>query len=836
MLERFDKPAETPAPISNEVGFRKRSSYEDWYSYQDTFEKLIHSNESLATIEKFHYLRSSLKDRAAEVIRSIEITTDNYPEVWAAIKDRFDNKRWIIHKHIKAMFEAPSLTKENHIALRELLDTISKHLRALKALKRPTDTWDDVVIHIITSKLDSATNKAWETSIVQGDMPNLKSLTDFLSKRCQALESISSNWSSNQQGNVSQKYGSKHKNQSVSNVATSNISCPQCKENHSLYHCEAFRKLSVDKRLQVVKKAHICTNCLRSTEHQASACKSGACRKCNKRHNTLLHLSNPNNDNKSVESKESLADSNEASQAVVTQCLSAHHSLNILLSTAIVYVYDSKEQPISCRVLLDSGSQMNFITDELANQLHLKEQSVEASITGVMQKGFHAKRMISLRVKSRFNNFSEVIDCIVLPKITQQLPQKFTTKSNIVIPKHIKLADPNFNIPSSIDMLIGAELFWRLICAGQIRHSKNQPILQKTRLGWIISGHIMDNDINLISTSCNLAVTDDLNRALSRFWEVEHNILTSNPSPEESRCELIFQGTTRRNEEGRFIVQLPIRMDKLTAIGDSRDIALKRFKLLERRFAKQPQMHAEYKKLIHEYKELGHMREVPNHLDSKISNANIPTYYLPHHAVYKETSTTTKLRVVFDGSCKTSTGTSLNDVLMVGPTIQEDLFSILSRFRTFTYVLTADVVKMYRQVLIDPTQTCLQRILWRDSPNESIKTFELLTLTYGTSSASFLAIAALRRQAEENSNKFPIASKVVLNDFYVDDLVTGANTIQEICAIKRETIQLLQEAKFELAKWASNVPSLRDNQSHSNHKEFILSADKQCETRTLGIT
>lgn len=87
------------------------------------FEKLIHLNDSLTDIEKFHYLRSSLKDKAAEVIKSIETITDNYHEAWAAVKDRFDNKCWIIHKHIRAIFEIPTLTKENHIALREL-DTV----------------------------------------------------------------------------------------------------------------------------------------------------------------------------------------------------------------------------------------------------------------------------------------------------------------------------------------------------------------------------------------------------------------------------------------------------------------------------------------------------------------------------------------------------------------------------------------------------------------------------------------------------------------------------------------------------------------------------------------
>lgn len=95
---------------------------------------------------------------------------------------------------------------------------------------------------------------------------------------------------------------------------------------------------------------------------------------------------------------------------------------------------------------------MNFITEELVNRLQLKEHLFETSIAGVMQGTFQTKRMINLRVKSRFNNFSEIIECIVFPRITQRLPQQFISISNLVIPKHIKLADPNFNVPSSIDV------------------------------------------------------------------------------------------------------------------------------------------------------------------------------------------------------------------------------------------------------------------------------------------------------------------------------------------------------------------------------------------------
>ena len=72
--------------------------------------------------------------------------------------------------------------------------------------------------------------------------------------------------------------------------------------------------------------------------------------------------------------------------------------------------------------------------------------------------------------------------------------------------------------------------------------------------------------------------------------------------------------------------------------------------------------------------------------------------FLPHHGVIKDEGSTSKIRVVFDGSTKTSSGYSLNDIQMVGPTIQQDLTSILIRFREHQILITADIIKMYRQI------------------------------------------------------------------------------------------------------------------------------------------
>ena len=101
---------------------------------------------------------------------------------------------------------------------------------------------------------------------------------------------------------------------------------------------------------------------------------------------------------------------------------------------------------------------------------------------------------------------------------------------------------------------------------------------------------------------------------------------------------------------------------------------------------------------------------------SKVSN----TYYLPHHAVFKHSSSTTKLRVVFDRSAKTTNGLSLNDILLVGPNVQQDRFSILLRFRVHNYVLIADIEKVYRQILVSDDDCHYQRILWRNSPLEPV--------------------------------------------------------------------------------------------------------------------
>jgi len=162
-----------------------------------------------------------------------------------------------------------------------------------------------------------------------------------------------------------------------------------------------------------------------------------------------------------------------------------------------------------------------------------------------------------------------------------------------------------------------------------------------------------------------------------------------------------------RKEQGRFIVKLPFKDCGPNILSDSRKVALKRFHSIEKRLGRDPYLKTQYSQFINEYIALDHMKAISERLDG-----GSDFFYLPHHCVFKSTQGSNKIRVVFDASIKSSTGMSLNDTLMVGPTIQQNLFSILLRFRTFQFVFSADIVKIqYRQILIHPSQTRYQRIL-----------------------------------------------------------------------------------------------------------------------------
>ncbi|GBL74073.1 hypothetical protein AVEN_230977-1 [Araneus ventricosus] len=102
---------------------------------------------------------------------------------------------------------------------------------------------------------------------------------------------------------------------------------------------------------------------------------------------------------------------------------------------------------------------------------------------------------------------------------------------------------------------------------------------------------------------------------------------------------------------------------------------------------------------------------------------------------------------------------SLNDHLLKG-LVEEYNFEIMTRFRKYKFAFTAHIQKMYRQILIDPAQRDLLRIIWKEKEDVDPTEFRLKTVTYGTVSAPFLSVRTLKQLALDESSRFPLASDV----------------------------------------------------------------------------
>ncbi|GFT51915.1 DUF1758 domain-containing protein [Trichonephila clavipes] len=233
----------------------------------------------------------------------------------------------------------------------------------------------------------------------------------------------------------------------------------------------------------------------------------------------------------------------------------------------------------------------------------------------------------------------------------------------------------------------------------------------------------------------------NIDHSLKQFWELE-SVPKDIPSTDEDElCESIFVNSHIRNADGRYILKLQFRDD--SSLGDSKEGALKRFYSVERKLHSNNQLKEQYTESMEEYHNLGHM--TPLATDGKSSH-----YFLPHHGVINDNSSTTKLRVVFDGSFKSTNGNSLNDILHTG-----------KKLHYLWYIL-----------------------------------------------CPFLAIRTLKQLCEDEKHRFPQAAKLAKDHFYVDDFLAGANSLDSARKIVHEMQNLMSAGGFELRKWSCTHPEV----------------------------
>ena len=233
--------------------------------------------------------------------------------------------------------------------------------------------------------------------------------------------------------------------------------------------------------------------------------------------------------------------------------------------------------------------------------------------------------------------------------------------------RRLKLADPKLYQPGPIDILIGNDVYERLMMTGKIEETE-QLFYRESVFRWIVTEKYVSSSADPGEAVAMHAqvLQPDVNVQLRKLWEIEEVPYGSVLTEEEKECERHFIETTTRQEDGRYVVSLPLKTDS-KSLGHSLPKALNRFSALERNFQQDGNLKQRYTAFIQEFMNMQHMEVIT---EEEVPVEPSKSFYLPHHAVMKELSTTKKLRVVFDGSAFTTNGNYLNGNLMVVPSNQ----------------------------------------------------------------------------------------------------------------------------------------------------------------------
>lgn len=806
-------------------------SYDTWQNFNDIFTASVHNNHTLSGAVKMQHLKSLVRGEAANLISALSCTDDNYNVAWNALKERYENKRHLITHHLNRLSALPNVSQDSLSKMRQMRDTIQMSLDSLDLLQCETEKWGPYLVHQMVQKFNMNLRKEWEKSLAGStDYPDFKTFKTFLNNQIHILENVDLHKATEKEEHVNK--GSKANTRTSMNTSVdapkqaNQSNCGCCGQNHQIYKCEEFLKMSPTERDKLRKEKRLCFNCLRP-KHVVKDCKcSRTCLKCGKRHHTLLHWDRENkSNNKNLTKKE---DKKEEIKDTITNLQLTTTFTEVMLATALVKVIGPKGHTAITRALIDSGGEASFVSESLVQSLHLRRTRTDITINGLQGIPTSSPKYSTTFeiTHARREGDRYEVDAFILQDITAYRPKSFQPKQHPEL-RDLDLADPEPSRALRIEMLLGADVLGAFMRDGFIRLRDSQVIAQATSLGWILSG-----PINKPQEPRSITVQHsarELPELLQRFWELEEGPDTQPSSAEDERCEKIFRETTTRDSSGRYQVRLPFISDTaMDELGESQSIAVAAWKRVRTRLDQNPEARKIYDEFLEEYESLNHMTEL------KDPEEAAQGVYNPHHGVIRDDSKTTKLRVVFNASSNTKSGKSLNDVLCTGPKLQNEIADVITNWRIPVYVYTADITKMFRQILVHPEDRKYQCIVWSKAGDDTIRYYALNTVTYGTKPAPYLANRIIKALIEDHADEYPLAVESLDKCIYVDDTLFGADT-RELAIAKRQQVEaMLQRGGLQLRKWSANDPELLPA-ADDNMEEFYLEPEGESDKKVLGI-
>ena len=498
----------------------------NWRTFWEQYEVSIHSRTQLTDAEKLAYLRHSLKDGPARhVIEGLSGSGTEYEEAIKCLQKRFDKPRLLHLAHVKAIVEVPEPKEGSGKELRRLHDVCSQHLRALKTMGY--DPSGPLVTSLIETKLDRSTMFEWQRHTQENsDVPHYAEILDFIDLRARASETVLRELPKRHSQPVHSKSCTQVRTAYVASVDTACVSCGVGK--HPLYVCRKFKSVSPEKRMDLVRRHQLCFNCLQSGHFTQRCTSDQKCRECHRPHHTLLHsqfqrdgvakTAGPDT-NRSLPTK---AEEPSTSHSSHLSCPKSGGQRRALMMTCQIGVVTSDGHVTKARALLDCASSTSFVTEHLARRLQLPRQRQRVQVAGIggPEHSLSSRSVVTLTVANqkslkvgRLTGPRWKVDAAVLPQITTKLPaMPVSFDTNWRHLSGLRLADPEFGVPGFIDVLLGVDMFSRLVRQGRRQGPPGSPMAIKTCFGWILSGSVRQNGHPHRTVSCvSSALASDRN-------------------------------------------------------------------------------------------------------------------------------------------------------------------------------------------------------------------------------------------------------------------------------------------------------------------------------------
>ena len=546
---------------------------------------------------------------------------------------------------------------------------------------------------------------------------------------------------------------------------------------------------------------------------------------CRGTHNPQISTTNGSSNKSSSTSQEQPPNPpTQTAQNLINTALSHPQPAKVCFLKTAVATVRTNNHSTPVNILLDEGAQCSFITESLADCLHLNSKRRECVVIAAFGAPEASNQTLPVAtVHLETTEGTEIpISVLITPRIAQPLRNlPFTYVKQLSYLKDLRLnhaMSDNDNINTS--MLIGADTYWSIVQETVIRGPG--PTAVESKLGYLLSGPLYNYTTSMTFSVFHLSsvsLYDSPNVMPSGdVWETD---LVQNKQSSTFLQEYLRDSVTCQSD-GTYLVKFPWKPNH-PVLPTNKFTCERRVWSLTHKLNSTPDMFKVYNRIMEEQLRRGFIEKVPD------SELNKPCHYIPHHGVHKD-SVTTPLRIVYDCSSREAKHlASLNDCLETGPPFLQQLPTIPIRFRGHKFGISADIEKALLHIQLHHNDRDFTHFLWPccpGDPESPLQTYRFRVVLFGSASSPFMLHAALHCHLTQCSSTI---SKDLLQNLYVDNILSGCPTEEETVAYYTEARTALSEANFNLRSWASNSKQLRS----IAEKDQV--ADSCEQINTLGL-